>query len=73
MATLSLKISVAEKNVVKTMQFEPSLMVYDACRQIRDKITEANLGQGIKYFIFYFFLTNQIMYLYYTKYNIKYN
>lgn len=46
MATLSLKISVAEKNVIKTIQFEPSMMVYDACRIIREKILEANLGQG---------------------------
>lgn len=45
MATLSLKISISDKNVVKTMQFEPSLMVYDACRLIKDKITEANVGQ----------------------------
>ena len=45
MATLSLKISVVDKNVVKTMQFEPSIMVYDACRLIKDKITEANVGQ----------------------------
>jgi talin len=48
MATLSLKISVVEKNVVKTMQFEPSTMVYDACRLIKDKITEANIGPGIR-------------------------
>jgi talin len=48
MASLSLKISVVEKNVVKTMQFEPSTMVYDACRLIKDKITEANTGPGIR-------------------------
>ncbi|CAG2163728.1 unnamed protein product [Oppiella nova] len=52
MATLSLKISVADKNVVKTMQFEPSLMVYDACRLIKDKITEANIGQPKDYGLF---------------------
>ena len=45
MASLSLKISIVEKDVVKTMQFDPNTAVYDACRVIRDKITEANLGQ----------------------------
>lgn len=45
MATLSLRISIVEKNVTKTMQFDPNTSVYDACRLIREKITEANLGQ----------------------------
>lgn len=49
MASLSLKISVVDNNVVKTMQFEPSIMVYDACRLIKDKITEANIGQRKTY------------------------
>lgn len=43
MVALSLKISVG--NVVKTMQFEPSTMVYDACRNIRERVPEAQLGQ----------------------------
>nr|XP_061836684.1 talin-1-like isoform X1 [Nerophis lumbriciformis] len=43
MVALSLKIGVG--NVVKTMQFEPSTMVYDACRIIRERVTEAQLGQ----------------------------
>lgn len=45
MASLSLKISIVEKDVVKTMQFDPVTAVFDACRLIRDKISEANLGQ----------------------------
>lgn len=44
MATLSLKISIVGQNVVKTMQFEPSTIVYDACRIIRERIPEANPG-----------------------------
>ncbi|XP_071140342.1 talin-1-like isoform X1 [Mytilus edulis] len=40
MATLSLKISVVGQNVVKTMQFEPNMQVFDACRIIRDKLIE---------------------------------
>ncbi|XP_041428074.1 talin 2 S homeolog isoform X1 [Xenopus laevis] len=43
MVALSLKISIG--NVVKTMQFEPSTMIYDACRIIREKVPEAQIGQ----------------------------
>lgn len=43
---LALKIHIVEQNVRKMMQFEPTTLVYDACRIIREKITEANLGQG---------------------------
>ena len=46
MATLSLKISVVGSSVVKTFQFDPSTIVFDACRIIRDKIPEANTGNG---------------------------
>jgi hypothetical protein len=46
MATLSLKICIVDRNVTKTMQFDPSTSVYDACRIIRDKISEANFGEG---------------------------
>uniref|UniRef100_A0A8C3PSN4 TLN1 protein n=1 Tax=Calidris pygmaea TaxID=425635 RepID=A0A8C3PSN4_9CHAR len=42
MVALSLKISIG--NVVKTMQFEPSTMVYDACRMIRERVPEAQTG-----------------------------
>ncbi|XP_023231887.1 talin-2-like isoform X2 [Centruroides sculpturatus] len=49
---LSLKVGVVEKNVVKTIQFEPTTLVYDACRIVRDKITEANLGQPKDYGLF---------------------
>ena len=44
MATLSLKISIVGQNVVKTMQFEPTTIVYDACRIIRERFPEANPG-----------------------------
>ena len=43
MVALSLKINIG--NVVKTMQFEPSTMVYDACRMIRERVPEAQMGQ----------------------------
>ncbi|KAI5614241.1 talin-1 isoform X2, partial [Silurus asotus] len=50
MVALSLKIGVG--NVVKTMQFEPSTMVYDACRMIRERVPEAQLGQPNDYGLF---------------------
>lgn len=46
MVALSLKICVRHCNVVKTMQFEPSTAVYDACRVIRERVPEAQTGQG---------------------------
>ncbi|XP_072515607.1 talin-1 isoform X2 [Salminus brasiliensis] len=50
MVALSLKIGVG--SVVKTMQFEPSTMVYDACRMIRERVPEAQLGQPNDYGLF---------------------
>ncbi|GCB73134.1 hypothetical protein scyTo_0006641 [Scyliorhinus torazame] len=50
MVVLSLKIAVG--NAIKTMQFEPSTMVYDACRMIRDRVPEAQMGQPNDYGLF---------------------
>ncbi|XP_076659922.1 talin_middle and talin-RS domain-containing protein rhea isoform X2 [Halictus rubicundus] len=53
MATLSLRIYIPEKNATKTMQFDPSTSVYDACRIIREKLVEAsNMGQPKDYGLF---------------------
>ncbi|KAE8745328.1 hypothetical protein FOCC_FOCC008014 [Frankliniella occidentalis] len=52
MATLSLKISIVDKDVTKTMKFDPSTSVFDACRVIREKISEANFGQPQDYGLF---------------------
>ncbi|XP_075218972.1 talin_middle and talin-RS domain-containing protein rhea isoform X1 [Lycorma delicatula] len=52
MSNLSLRISIVEKNVIKTMQFDPSTSVFDACGLIRQKISEANLGQPKDYGLF---------------------
>ncbi|KAG7312567.1 hypothetical protein JYU34_000866 [Plutella xylostella] len=52
MATLSLKISLEGGAVVKTMQFDPSSSVYDACRLIREKILEAGTGDPKQYGLF---------------------
>ncbi|XP_077996572.1 talin-1-like isoform X2 [Glandiceps talaboti] len=52
MAALSLKISVVGSDLIKTMQFEPSTIVYDACRIIRERVQEANGGQPNEYGLF---------------------
>uniref|UniRef100_A0A8C1I4J7 Talin 2a n=1 Tax=Cyprinus carpio carpio TaxID=630221 RepID=A0A8C1I4J7_CYPCA len=52
MVALSLKICVRQCNVVKTMQFEPSTAVYDACRVIRERVPEAQTGQASEYGLF---------------------
>ncbi|XP_041983955.1 talin-1 isoform X9 [Aricia agestis] len=52
MATLSLKISLEGGKVVKTIQFDPSTTVYDACRIIREKILEANSNDPKEYGLF---------------------
>jgi len=52
MAILSLKVNVVERGVVKTMQFDPSLSVFDVCRIIRDKMPEANLGNRENFLFF---------------------
>ena len=45
MAALSLKISVVDQKLVKTMQFSPDTTVFDTCRMIRDKLNEAPLKE----------------------------
>jgi talin len=46
MASLSLRISLEGGRVTKTIQFDPNITVFDACRVIRDKFAEAVSGQG---------------------------
>ncbi|KAL5020158.1 hypothetical protein ScPMuIL_003050 [Solemya velum] len=52
MATLSLKISIVERAIVKTMQFDPSTIVFDACKIIRDRIQDPDLGNPNDYGLF---------------------
>ncbi|KAF6028440.1 TLN2 [Bugula neritina] len=52
MATLSLKICIDTSQQVKTMQFEPGMMVFDACNFIRHKVQEANRGNPQEYGLF---------------------
>nr|XP_032800405.1 talin-2-like isoform X4 [Petromyzon marinus] len=52
MVALSLKICVRHCNVVKTMQFEPSTVVWDACRIIRERVPEAQSGEVMDFGLF---------------------
>jgi talin len=51
MAALSLKISLEGGKVVKTIQFDPSTTVYDACRIIKEKILEATTSDREYYLL----------------------
>lgn len=44
MATISLRVHVVKTNNVKTMQFDPDMIVHDICKDIRDRLGEANTG-----------------------------
>ncbi|VVC41903.1 FERM conserved site,Vinculin/alpha-catenin,PH domain-like,IRS-type PTB domain,Talin, central,Ubiquitin- [Cinara cedri] len=52
MATLSLRILIVEQDVTKTMQFDPTISVYNACQLIREKISDTNLDQPKNYGLF---------------------
>lgn len=48
---LSLKVFIVEKSVTKTLQFDPSTTIFDACKIIRDKCSELpDLGQRKLFF-----------------------
>ncbi|UYV64796.1 TLN1 [Cordylochernes scorpioides] len=49
MANLALKVHVLDGNVTKTLNFNSSLQVYDACRLIRDRCSEVPLGDPKDY------------------------
>ena len=44
---ISIKVSIVDLNVTKTLQFNPSILVYDALKIIREKIPETNTNNGI--------------------------
>ena len=44
---LSLKIFIAQNSVTKTFQFDPQCLVYDACKNIREKIADDKAGKGL--------------------------
>lgn len=52
MATISLRVNIVDADVTKTLQFDPSITVQDACVVIRDKILEAGRGGAKDYGLF---------------------
>ncbi|CAH0550425.1 unnamed protein product [Brassicogethes aeneus] len=48
--SLSLRINIVDHNVTKTIVFNPTMSVYDACREIRNK--NENLGKPSDYGLF---------------------
>lgn len=44
--SLNLRINIIDGNVTKTILFDPSMSVYDACRIIREKCPDETLGKG---------------------------
>jgi hypothetical protein len=44
---ISIKVSIVDLNVTKTLQFNSSILVYDALKIIREKIPETNTNNGI--------------------------
>ncbi|UYV77351.1 TLN1 [Cordylochernes scorpioides] len=52
MAMLSLKVSIQEHGITKTIQFDRSMKTRDACKVIRDKMQEVPLGPEKDYGLF---------------------
>lgn len=53
MVVVSLKIKVPELGVLKTVQFNQSIQVYDACKVVREKIPEtATMGSARDFGLF---------------------
>lgn len=52
MASLSLRVAVLEGKATKTIQFDPNIQVFDACRIVREKIPESKLEDPKEYGLF---------------------
>ena len=50
MATISLKINIVDSSMMKTIMFDPTTTIYDACRMIRDRLAEPI--NNCTYFVF---------------------
>ena len=48
---LSIKVRLVDLNIIKTLQFNPSTLVFDALKIIREKIPETNTTNGL-FFLF---------------------
>ncbi|OQR67238.1 talin-2-like [Tropilaelaps mercedesae] len=52
MGTLSLKVAVFGGKATKTIQFDPNIQVFDACRIVREKVPESQLDEPKEYGLF---------------------
>jgi len=44
---LSIKVRLVDLNIIKTLQFNPNTLVFDALKIIREKIPETNTTNGL--------------------------
>ena len=49
---LSIKVRLVDLNIIKTLQFNPSTLVFDALKIIREKIPETNTTNGLFFFTY---------------------
>lgn len=47
MPALLLRITVVDKDVTKTLRFDKSMTVFDACKYVSSKINTPNAEQGV--------------------------
>ncbi|CAB3994709.1 talin-2-like [Paramuricea clavata] len=52
MAALSLKVNLVKQKTIKTLQFEPTILVQDALRIIDEKVPQATEGERTNYGLF---------------------
>ena len=50
---LSIKVRLVDLNIIKTLQFNPSTLVFDALKIIREKIPETNTTNGREKSLFF--------------------
>jgi len=51
---LSIKVHIIDLNITKTLQFNPTTLVFDALKIIREKVPETNTETGKLLLIFFF-------------------
>jgi hypothetical protein len=49
---LSIKVRLVDLNIIKTLQFNPNTLVFDALKIIREKIPETNTTNGLFFFTY---------------------
>ena len=49
---MSIKVRLVDSNIIKTLQFNPNTIVFDALKIIREKIPETNHANSSNYGLF---------------------